>query len=99
MGASDAKGSGQIGAGAGAYELVMATEEQIDFIQDELVSGNIDARVAALPPQLTPHAACRSAEHNAEEMMQIEMLSAGESSCAERALSAFCKSRLNVPGV
>eukprot|EP00308_Calcidiscus_leptoporus_P000324 CAMPEP_0119379980 /NCGR_PEP_ID=MMETSP1334-20130426/54975_1 /TAXON_ID=127549 /ORGANISM="Calcidiscus leptoporus, Strain RCC1130" /LENGTH=1061 /DNA_ID=CAMNT_0007399645 /DNA_START=58 /DNA_END=3243 /DNA_ORIENTATION=+ len=42
VGAADAKGSGQIGSGASAYELVMAQEEQIDFIQDELVAGNID---------------------------------------------------------
>jgi len=42
VGAADARGSGQIGGGAAAdYELVVAAEEQIEFISDEIVAGNL----------------------------------------------------------
>ena len=46
MGAADAKGSGQMGEGASAYELVMAQEEQIDFIKDEMVAGTLTLEAA-----------------------------------------------------
>ena len=43
VGAQDQRGGGQMGedAHAAAYELVMAQEEQIDFIQDEMVAGTL----------------------------------------------------------
>jgi pre-mRNA-splicing factor ATP-dependent RNA helicase DHX16 len=43
VGAADTKAAagGQIGEDAKAYELVMAQEEQIEFISDELISGTL----------------------------------------------------------
>ena len=55
VGSADARSAGgQMGEGAGAYELVMAAEEQIEFIQDELVAGTLtldaDAQKALKKP-------------------------------------------------
>ena len=45
-------GSAQIG-GAAEYELVMAQEEQIEFISDELLAGTLVTDQAALKPVVT----------------------------------------------
>ena len=57
VGAADRRGGGQIGADAREYEMVMATEEQIDFVSDELIAGNLSVDGTAAAP---PTARCSS---------------------------------------
>jgi pre-mRNA-splicing factor ATP-dependent RNA helicase DHX16 len=50
VGAADKKAAGgQMGEGAAAYELVMAAEEQIDFIKDEIRDGTLTLEQSAPP--------------------------------------------------
>lgn len=51
VGAADKRGDGQMGEGAGDYDLVMAQEEQIEFISDELIAGTIGGEGGAEPPK------------------------------------------------
>ena len=54
VGALDRRGkTTQIGEGAKDYELVMAQEEQIEFVSEELMSGNINVD-GAPPPVKKP---------------------------------------------
>ena len=51
VGAADRRGAGQIGEGASQeYDLVMASDEQIEFISDEMIAGNLNQDGKGTPP-------------------------------------------------
>ena len=51
VGAGDSRGRSQMGEGANQeYELVMAQEEQIEFISDEMLAGNLSGQASGEPP-------------------------------------------------